>query len=135
MNIVIRNTLAVISGIILGSIVNMSIIYVSGSVIPPPDGVDVTNMEGLLEAMHLFEPKHFLMPFLAHAFGTLVGAFLAARLAATRKLLLGMAIGAVFLIGGIINVVLLPSPLWFNITDLALAYIPMSYIGSKLGGA
>lgn len=135
MNIVIRNILAVIAGIILGSIVNMAIIYVSGFVIPPPDGVDVTNMEGLLESMHLFEPKHFLMPFLAHALGAFVGAFLTARIAATRKLLLGMVIGAVFLIGGIINVVLLPSPLWFNITDLALAYIPMSYIGAKLGGA
>lgn len=135
MSIIIRNILAVIAGIILGSIVNMSIIYISGSVIPPPDGVDVTNMEGLREAMHLFEPKHFLMPFLAHALGALVGAFLTAKIAATRKMLLAMVIGVVFLIGGTFNVFLLPSPLWFTITDLVLAYIPMSYIGAKLGGA
>jgi len=135
MNMIIRNILAVIAGIILGSVVNMSLITVSGYVIPPPDGVDTSSMEGLREAMFLFEPKHFLMPFLAHALGTLVGAFLTAKLAGSRKMLLALVIGGVFLIGGTINVFLLPAPLWFNVTDLVLAYIPMAYLGAKLGGA
>src|SRR5690606_40560173 len=60
-------------------IVNMSIIMISGSIIPPPEGADTTTTEGLKAAMHLFEPKHFLLPFLAHALGTLVGAFVTDR--------------------------------------------------------
>jgi hypothetical protein len=63
----------------------MSIIMISGSVIPPPEGADLTTLEGLKSAMHLFQPKHFIMPFLAHALGTLTGAYFAAFIAATHK--------------------------------------------------
>jgi hypothetical protein len=78
------------------------------------------------------QPKHFLMPFLAHALGTFVGAFIAAKIAATSKMVIAIAIGIVFMIGGIMMVMMLPSPLWFDATDLALAYIPMAYLGSRL---
>lgn len=59
----IKNILAVLAGCILGSVVNMGIITVSGSIIPPPDGADVTTMEGLKASIHLFQPKHFIFPF------------------------------------------------------------------------
>lgn len=134
MNPIVKNILAVISGAILGGVVNMGIITVSGSIIPPPEGADVTTMEGLKSAMHMFEPKHFLMPFLAHALGTLVGAFLAALIAATHKMKFALLIGVFFLIGGTVNVFLLPSPIWFTILDLAVAYIPMAWIGGKIAG-
>jgi len=132
MNPIVRNILAVIAGLIIGSIVNMGLIMISGSVIPPPEGGDVTTMEGLKETMHLFEPKHFIFPFLAHALGTLVGAFVAATIAANNKMKFAIAIGCFFLIGGIINVVMLPSPTWFAILDIVGAYIPMAMIGGKL---
>ena len=132
MNPIVKNILAVIAGLIIGSIVNMGLIMISGSVIPPPEGGDVTTMEGLKETMHLFEPKHFIFPFLAHALGTLVGAFVAATIAANNKMKFAIAIGCFFLIGGIINVVMLPSPTWFAILDIVGAYIPMAMIGGKL---
>ena len=132
MNPIVKNILAVIAGLIIGSIVNMGLIMISGSVIPPPEGGDVTTMEGLKETMHLFEPKHFIFPFLAHALGTLVGSFVAATIAANNKMKFAIAIGCFFLIGGIINVVMLPSPTWFAILDIVGAYIPMAIIGGKL---
>ena len=51
MNSTVKNILAVILGFILGSAVNMGIIMISGSIIPPPGGADVTTMEGLKESM------------------------------------------------------------------------------------
>lgn len=132
MNPILKNIFAFVAGFILGSIVNMGIIMVSGSIIPPPDGADVTTMEGLLESMHLFEPKHFILPFLAHALGTLIGALVAAKIASTHKMKFALAIGFIFLAGGIVNVIMLPSPLWFSIVDLAGAYIPMAYLAGKI---
>tara|TARA_R110000765_G_scaffold94166_2_gene177623 strand:- start:1080 stop:1487 length:408 start_codon:yes stop_codon:yes gene_type:complete len=129
MNSTFKNVLAVIAGIIIGSIVNMGIIMISGSIIPPPEGGDITTMEGLKSTMHLFEPKHFLFPFLAHALGTLVGAFVAAKIAATRKQLMALLIGVFFLIGGSISISMLDGPMWFNALDLLMAYIPMAYLG------
>lgn len=129
---IVRNILAIIVGLIAGSFVNMGIIMISGSIIPPPEGVDNTTMEGLKAGMHLFQPKHFLFPFLAHAVGTFAGALLAAIIATKRIMLYTFIIGAFFMIGGIINILMLPSPIWFTIVDLVFAYLPMSYFAGKL---
>jgi hypothetical protein len=133
MNPIVKNILVVIAGLVIGSVVNMGLIMIGGSVIPPPEGVDVSNMESLKAAMPLFETKHFIFPFLAHALGTLAGAWIVARLATTHKTKLAWLIGGFFLLGGIINVVSLSAPVWFNILDLTLAYIPMAWLGGKWG--
>ena len=128
----LRNSLAALAGLVVGGVLNMGIIMISGSVILPPAGADVTTMEGLQESMHLFQPKHFLMPFLAHALGTLVGAFLTAYFVVSEPQKWALFIGAFFLLGGVSNVVVLPSPLWFNIVDIVGAYIPMALLGAML---
>lgn len=132
MNPILKNVIAVIAGIVVGSIVNMSLVMVSGSIIPPPEGIDPSDMESLKAGMHLFEPKHFIFPFLAHALGTLVGAFVTAKLAATNKIKFAFGVGGWFLLGGILAVTMMDAPLWFNALDLIAAYIPMAYIGGKL---
>lgn len=132
---IIKNILAIIAGAILGSIINMGIIMISSSIIPPPEGADVTTMEGLKKSIHLFQPRNFIFPFLAHALGTLAGAFVAAKIAANNKMQIALIIGIIFMAGGITNVIMLPSPLWFSIVDLAGAYIPMAWIGGKLAMA
>lgn len=132
MNPTLKNILAVIAGLIFGSFVNMGIVMVSGSIIPPPEGADVTTMEGLKASMHLFRPVNFILPFLAHALGTLAGAFLAATIGASFKMRLAFVVGIFFLAGGIANVLLLPSPVWFTVADLGFGYIPMAFLGGKL---
>lgn len=132
MNSTVKNILAVVAGIVVGSIVNMGIIMISGSVVPPPEGVDPTNIDSLAENMHLFKAKHFIIPFLAHALGTLVGAYLAAKIAAGKKMNYALAVGIFFMLGGITNAFMLPAPAWFIVVDLVLAYIPMAWLGRRL---
>ena len=132
MNNSIRNILAVIAGLILGGIVNMTIIAISGSIIPPPAGADMTTMEGVKAAMPLLEPKHFLMPFLAHAVGTFVSALVAALIAVSHQMKIAIGIGVFSLLAGISAVMMIPAPLWFDVVDLVVAYIPMGYLGGKL---
>ncbi|MCG6167517.1 hypothetical protein [Leptospira sanjuanensis] len=132
MNPILKNILAFVAGAIVGSVVNMGIITVSGSIIPPPTGADVTTTEGLKASIHLFEPKHFLMPFLAHALGTFAGAAVAGIAAANRKLLFALSIGILFLAGGIASVFMIPSPIWFIVLDIAGAYLPFAFLAGKL---
>ncbi len=129
---IFKNILAIILGLIVGSLVNGALISISGSVIAPPEGVNVKTMEGLKAGIHLFEPKHFLFPFLAHALGTFVGALLATLIAGTHKFKFAMAIGVLFFFAGIANVIMLPAPMWFNITDITLAYLPVAFLAHKL---
>jgi hypothetical protein len=132
MNTTLKNVLAVFAGILIGSAVNMSIIMVGGSIVPPPTGVDVTNLESLKAAMPTMEPIQFLMPFLAHALGTLIGGIVASLIAPNQQNRVALIVGVVFLVGGILNVIMLPSPMWFNVVDIVFAYLPFSLLAYKL---
>lgn len=129
---ILRNVLAVILGVIIGGIVNMFLITHSGDVIPLPEGINPEDPESLKAGMHLFEPQNYIMPFLAHALGTLVGALVAILVAASAKKVFAYVIGFTFLLGGIMMVIQLPSPLWYASVDLLFAYIPMAWIATKL---
>ena len=131
MNPILKNILGVVAGVIVGGLLNSFLIQISSSVIPPPPGTDVTTPEGIIAAMPLLEPKHFIFPFLAHALGTLVGACLAARIAATHKMRIAIALGVFFLLGGIMAAFMIPAPTWFIAVDLGLAYLPMAYLAGK----
>lgn len=129
----LRNVLALLAGIAVGGGVNMALITLSPWLIPPPAGADVSSAEGLSKAMHLFRPRHFIMPFLAHALGTLAGALAAYLTAASHKALIAYAIGALFLCGGVAASLLLPAPAWFIALDLLAAYLPTAWLATQVG--
>ncbi len=125
----IKNIVAVVAGIISGSICNMALVSIGPHIISPPVGSDVTTIEGLKSTIHLFEPRHFIFTFLAHAIGSLVGAWIAARFCNSRPLACALCTGGIFLIAGTFMAYQLPQALIFNITDLVFAYVPMSLLG------
>ncbi|MCI1752968.1 MAG: hypothetical protein LKM36_08915 [Flavobacteriales bacterium] len=133
MNPILRNILAVIVGIVVGGIVNMGLIILGGKFLPPPAGVDVNDIASINAHIREYSVLQLLAPFIAHAAGVLVGAFLTAKLAATRHLAMAMVIGAVFLLGGIMAVTMVPNaPVWFSALDLVVAYLPMAWLGHRL---
>jgi len=134
MNTVLRNVLAVIAGLIVGAIVNMALVMVGGALIPAPAGVDVTNVESIRASIHLFEAKHFVFPFLAHAIGTLIGALVASLIGGSNRTLLAMIVGVFGVLVGIAAAFMVPAPVWFMALDLVVAYIPMAWLGWKLSG-
>ena len=127
MNPILKNILVFFVGCILGMSVNMGLILTGNLLIPLADGVDPMDAT-------MWELKYFLFPFLAHAIGTLSGAFIAARFAASYHMILAICIGIFFLLGGISMVFIMPAPVWFIVADLSLAYIPMGWFGWKLSG-
>jgi len=135
MHPILRNILAVIGGWLIGSGVNLGIIELGPHLISTPAGFDNSTMEALAATIHLLEPINYLSVFLAHGLGTLVGAFAAAKISASHKMIFSMVIGGLFLLGGISMVFVLPSPTWYTAVDLIGAYIPMAWIGWKLAGS
>ncbi|MEN9522740.1 MAG: hypothetical protein RL065_1117, partial [Bacteroidota bacterium] len=114
-------------------ILNESLIMLGPHIIPPPPGAILTTPEGLKAAMAIMEPKHFLFPFLAHALGTLLGAIIAAKIAASKQLIMALIVAGFFFIGGAMMVAMLPTaPIWFDALDLIVAYFPMGYLGAML---
>jgi uncharacterized membrane protein HdeD (DUF308 family) len=72
------------------------------------------------------------MPFLAHALGTLVGSCITAYIVPNQKIMYALLIATWFMLGGIMNIFMLPSPTWFTITDLIGAYLPMGFLGGYI---
>lgn len=130
----IRTIIAVVVGFVVGSAFNLAIVMLGPSLIPPPAGVDVTDAESIANSMPLFEPKHFITPFLAHAVGTLAGAIVALRIAADEKPTAGWIIGGLFLAGGIYASIVIPAPTWFMALDIIGAYVPMAWLAIRLAG-
>lgn len=124
------NILAVIVGLICGGAVNMGLIFTGAAVLPPPDGVDVNNIESINAHIGEYSFAQLMSPFIAHAMGTLVGALVAATIARSCRFALAMVIGVLYLAGGTMAVKMISnSPIWFSTLDLVVAYIPMAFLG------
>lgn len=133
MHPIIRNILAVIVGLLVGGPVNMGIIILGGLAVPPPPGVDVNDIVSINAHINEYSLVQLMVPFVAHALGVLVGAFITAKIAVTRRMLLALLVGAVFLVGGIMAVRMVPdAPVWFSALDLVVAYLPMAWLGGRL---
>ena len=127
----VKNIIAIVCGWFIGSLVNMGLIE-AGHTLIPIEGLDPNDMKALAKVMPTLSAKFFIFPFLAHALGTLVGAIVAGSIAASHKMKFSLAIGVLFLLGGIVVSFMLPAPIWFIACDIIIAYIPMAFIGGKI---
>lgn len=132
MHPIVKNVIGFLAGLVIGSLANYTCLSVFGSIIGVPEGVDPQDIESIKANMDLYEWRHFMTPFIAHAAGSLVGAFVCTKIAAKYELGLSMGIALLFLFGGIAMVTMLPSPMWFNILDLTVSYFPAAYLGWML---
>ena len=135
MNPILRNILGFIAGLVVGMAANMFFINISGKVIALPEGVDPNNYESLKASIANgdFGFKHYIMPFIAHASQALLGAFICTKIAASFEKGFSLILGGIGLIGGIAAAYMLGTPPIATGIDLLFAYIPMAWIGWKLG--
>ncbi len=130
MNSLLRNVLTFLLAAFIGGAVNFAIVSIGFDQIATPEGFDFEKPN----TFALLEPIHFILPFAAHALGTLVGAFLVSKFAVSHHKKLAMGVGFFFLVGGILASLSIPAPIWFIVLDLGMAYIPMALLGWIIGG-
>jgi len=132
MNPNLKNVLAVLAGYAVFTIVNIGLVLLGLQIIPMPEGIDPMDAESIKAGMDLFSLPNFIVPFIAHAGGTLTGAFTAAKIGINKKMILAYIIGGLALIGGISAIYQIGGPIWFQVLDLVIAYIPMAWLGGSL---
>lgn len=125
----LRNLFAVIAGIAACIFLNGMLLGLLMRLNPPPEGFDAND----LSTYTVLRARHLLNPFLAHAVPSLIGGFIAALLAATRKMSFALAVGGVHLLGGLMAAFIIPAPAWFITLDLVVAYLPMAALGGRVG--
>ena len=131
---IIRNILAVLIGLVVGSLVNFGVLTVGHMILPPPAGFDGSNMETIANTINVLRPIDFTVPFLAHALGPLVGTLAAMFIAGSWHKTIALILGGIFLLGGIVANYMIPAPMWYRVLDIVIAYIPMALLGLRLSG-
>ena len=133
MNAAVRNTLAVIAGFVALAVTKYLATKLGNAVIPPPAGMDLSTMDGFKAAIPLYETRQWVPAFFEHAMGSMAGGAVAAFVAASHRMTLALGIGALHMAGGLVAAMMLPFPTWVVVVDLVGMYLPMAWIGGRLG--
>ena len=134
----LRNIAAVIAGLVVGMLVNMALVLLNTVIFPLPDGVTMADSEALGAAVRDMPAVAWILVFAAHLGQAFVGGWVAARLGASRPLLLAMVVGVISLLGGIMNAVQLQTPAWTWIEMplyLIVAWFAGSLVAKSRGAA
>ena len=106
----LRNIAAVIAGLVVGTIVNFALLRLNIVFFPLPDGVDMTDTAQMRDAIRGMAAAAWVLVFAAHLGQAFVGGWVAARLGASRPMMLAMIVGVLSLAGGVANAVMLAAP-------------------------
>ena len=127
----VKNILIVIGAIIAGSVVVFGIESISHIMFPPPSDLQLDDMDSLKRYMPQAPAGSLALLILAHAAGALISGWIIGRFAHGDKRWVAMLTGVVWTFFGLINLVMIPHPIWFTIADICV-YLPMTVLGVKL---
>lgn len=126
-----RSILAVLVGFIVANLVILAIEVASHAVYPPPAGLDPSDRAALRAIIEKMPTGAFVLLLLAGVVGTAVGAGIAARIARRARVVHGLIVGGVIMVGAIANAFLIPHPRWFQFASPA-SIVPAAYLGAWL---
>ena len=129
--LVVNRILSILTGVIAGALVIGVVEMFSNSMFPMPSDIDYSDREALVEHISTLPITAFIIVLIAHAFGALVGGFIASKMAKVQKKGAATFTGLILLLAGVLNLVSIPHPLWFSIIDIIL-YTPMAILGYYL---
>jgi MFS family permease len=127
----LRNIVAVVCGFAAGCALNMAIIQFNMHVLyPMPAGMDMNEAKQFNAFIATLPTAAFLVVMVAHLGQSFVGGALAARMGASRPMLLAMIVGLLSLAGGIMAMMMIDGPDWMAV-ELPL-YLVVAWFAGRL---
>jgi len=127
----LRSFLAVAVGYLAASFCIALVETVSHATDPLSFQWDATDINVMREVFSKMPPGAFVLVLLAETLGTLVGAFVSVVFARRAPLVHGGIVGGVFLLLSVVNVIMIPHPIWFKLLAPVLV-LPATYLGATL---
>lgn len=121
----------VLAGCAAGIAVIFVMEFISHAIYPLPEGLDPNNPEHLKLILTNAPIGALIMVLFAGFSGGLAGGIVAALFDKNNKTKRAIAVGVVLTVLGIINLMMLPHPVWFMIINV-MVYISGAYLGSLL---
>lgn len=130
----LRTVLATVAGVVVGAVLVALFDQLGNLIHPLPPGVDLGDKEALAAHIHAAPAAAMLAVLAGWAVGSLGGAWVAAKIAVRHRLGAALAVGALLLVAGIANLMMIPHPLWFGVVGV-LVFLPAAWLGARLAGA
>lgn len=130
----IRSILGLIVGFIAGGVAVFLFEWIGHQVYPIPPGLDTSDMKALAEYSKTAPVGAHAAILVAQCAGSLVGGFVTALIAVSARTLFVFIYGVLALLMALLNIYLLPHPVWFVVAAIILP-IPLALAGGKIGGA
>ncbi|MBL6998151.1 MAG: hypothetical protein ISR75_06920 [Phycisphaerales bacterium] len=121
---------AVIVGLIVGSAVNWGIGSLNVVFFPMPEGVPWQDTDAIIAWIKTLPQQAFILVLLAHLSQSFVGGFVAALIAKQNMMCVALVVGAISMLAGIANMLMIHAPAWLWI-EMPL-YLVTAYFGAKI---
>ena len=109
----VRNIAGVVVGLFVGSVANMALIFANMALFPAPPDLDIMDPEAFAAYAAGLPDTAFILPMVAHLAQAFIGGWVAARIGASRPVLLALIVGVLSLVGGVLNMMNFPdAPIW-----------------------
>ena len=122
----LKNIFIVIGSVIIGAVIIFLVEALGHMIYPPPEGIDFNDSEAMKSVVSNLPVGALLFVVIAYALGSFGGGFASVLISKQQNTTLPIIIGIILMIFGIINLFLIPHPVWFMIANL-LVYIPFAY--------
>lgn len=126
-----RKILAFVAGLVAGGVAVFLVESLSSLLHPIPEGIDTKDIDQMKEFVQGLPASAFAMVLLAHALGAFCAGSVSSWVAGLKWKAGAIALGLLFTIAGIANLVMIPHPLWFGIID-TLIYLPAALAGTSI---
>ncbi len=122
-----------IGGLVAGLVI-WATELIGSQIYPLPPGVNPEDPASLRAAMVDLPLGALLLVLFGWTVGTFAGAWITARRVDRAPIAHGLTLGAFALVGGVVNMLTLPHPVWFWIAGVAV-FLPAAYLGARLGAS
>ena len=129
----VRSVGAVLVGLVAASVLIVGVELFSSIVHPFPPDVDPIDYEVCKAHVARYPAWVLLLVVLAWGLTTFLSAWLATRLGSGRHRAHGIVVGSILLALAVMNMSMLPYPIWFWASNLVIFPLGFSW-GAKLGG-
>lgn len=126
-----KGILPIFAGMATAMIVIFIMEFISHSIYPIPKGVDMKNKEAIAEMIKNMPSGAMIFILMGYAFGSFSGGLVGAMMSTEKRIRTSLIVGAVVMLGGVMNIMMVPHPLWFSICTF-LAYLPFAYLGGYI---
>ena len=126
----VKNLLAVVAALVAGGLVVYGIEYIIHFLYPSPGDIDLSGHDSLKSYMREVNVGSLALILMAHGLGAFTSGWVLGKLGVQNKHFLALITGLILTLTGVINLVVLPHPIWFSIADTCV-HFPLTLLGLK----